>query len=127
MKTRLSTSPQQLLVWLTKLHYGGGIVRDAPEVAYRVSNGWIDRGRTDFLLEEVNRYIEDPSVTANDKADLRWSRAFLLWDLGRFESAAADFDFVAQSTRSDSYRRAAKLNLEKIALGRLPNEVLDGG
>lgn len=77
---------------VTGLSFGGLIVRNPPEHAYRIHHGWYDGLETDAVLEEAAKLLARPEITEEQRAQIYWNRASLLWSLQRFDEAASDLE-----------------------------------
>jgi hypothetical protein len=108
---------------VTRLCFGGLIVRDPPAHAYRVHHGWYDGREVDAVLAEAVDLIGRPETTNEQRATIWWNRAPLLWVLQRFDEAEADLVAYLPHAITPVYKGTAGQWLGAIRKRKLMHEV----
>lgn len=109
---------------ITRIHFGGLIVRDAPADAYRVRLGWYDKAKTDAVMSEAATLLVAETTTEEQRARIYWLRSFFLWDLQRFEDAASDVQKFLAISKDETTRKVGQRNLGAMRKRKLAHEMI---
>lgn len=121
-KKRAISSTDKWVKRVTRLLFGGLIVRDPPEHAYRVRHGWYDGREVDAVLAEAAELLARPELTELQQAQVYWNRAPLLWTLQRFEEAAVDLESYLPLAQTPAQKGTAGNWLGAIRKRKLMHE-----
>lgn len=122
-KKKAKSTTSKWVTRITRLSFGGLIVRNPPEHAYRIHHGWYDGRETDAVLAEAAELLLQPELTEEQRAQIYWNRASLLWALQRFDEAAADLEAYLPLAHSPAQKGAAGNWLGAIRKRKLMHEI----
>lgn len=91
------------------------------------SHGPCDASVIDFVLSDVQRFLESGELSDDSAALLRWNRSLVLWELGNFGQAVDDALLALPHYQRVDKKHAAniELSIKLMTEARPPLALLD--